>query len=163
MLKSYDPKVSIPKICFSLISGLKNPSRVQTDFVLNNNEKFILRRKMQCRGMSSFPAAGDNPKLPPSHRHCYQYLNGGQLRLSDLHNDDSRCRTWMYICSFSHSVNVQRRSLFHLMLHCCYRTLGGAECELFCQLWRGAVTLVQCSSGTHQIWLIWCLILMIIM
>jgi len=28
-----------------------------------------------------------------SHRHCYQYLNGAKLRLSDLHNDDSRCRT----------------------------------------------------------------------
>jgi len=27
--------------------------------------------------------AGDNPKLPSSHRHCYQYLNGAKLRLSD--------------------------------------------------------------------------------
>jgi len=30
-----------------------------------------------CRGISS----------------CYQYLNDAKLRLSDLHNDDSRCRT----------------------------------------------------------------------
>jgi len=42
-----------------------------------------------CRGMLQ----RDNPKLPSSHRHCYQYLNGAKLRLSDLHNDDSRCKT----------------------------------------------------------------------
>jgi len=45
-----------------------------------------------CRGISSC-WAGDNAQLPSSHLHCYQYLNGAKLRLSDLHNDDSRCRT----------------------------------------------------------------------
>jgi len=86
----------------------------------NNNEKFILRRKMQkqtqrrrslhigkthdkhleacCRGISSC-LAGDNPKLPSSHRHCYEYLNGAKLRLSDLHNDDSRY--WTARCSLT--------------------------------------------------------------
>jgi len=29
-----------------------------------------------------------------SRRHCYQYLNGAKLRLSDLHNDDSYIDTW---------------------------------------------------------------------
>jgi len=45
-----------------------------------------------CRGISSCQA-GDNPKIPSSHPHCYQYLHGAKLCLSDLHNDDSRCRT----------------------------------------------------------------------
>ena len=42
----------------------------------------------------AFPLAmqGDNPKQPSSHRHCYQYLNGAKLRLSDPPNDDSRGR-----------------------------------------------------------------------
>jgi len=38
----------------------------------------------------------DNPKLPSSNRNCYQYFNGAKLCLSDLHNDDSRCRTARY-------------------------------------------------------------------
>ena len=41
-----------------------------------------------CRGISSCQA-GDNPKQQSSHRHCYQYLNGANLGLSDLPNDDS--------------------------------------------------------------------------
>ena len=79
----------------------------------NNNEKFILRLKMLkqtqghkslhfgrahdynleacCRGISSCKA-GDNPKQPSSHRHCYQNLNGAKLRFSDLPNDDSSGR-----------------------------------------------------------------------
>ena len=44
-----------------------------------------------CTGISSC-YAGDNPKQPSSHRHCYQYLNGAKQRLSDLANDDSRGR-----------------------------------------------------------------------
>jgi len=47
-----------------------------------------------CRGISACQA-GDNPKLSSSHWHCCQYLNSAKvkLRLTDLHNDDSRCRT----------------------------------------------------------------------
>jgi len=45
-----------------------------------------------CRGISSC-WSGDNPKLPSSHQHCYQYLNGAKVRLFDLHSDDSWCRT----------------------------------------------------------------------
>jgi len=45
-----------------------------------------------CRGISSC-WAGDNLKHPSSHRHCYQYLNGAKLCLSDLNNDDSRYST----------------------------------------------------------------------
>jgi len=37
-----------------------------------------------CRGISSC-YAGYNPKIPWTHWHCYQYLNGAKLRLSVLH------------------------------------------------------------------------------
>jgi len=103
-------------------------SKFKTDNNNNNNEKFILRRKMQkqtqmtrslhigkthdqhleacCRGISSCKA-GDNPKLPLSHLHCYQYLNGAKLLLSNLHNDDSRCMTgWCSLTSYPGQVQL---------------------------------------------------------
>ena len=45
-----------------------------------------------CRGIFSC-RAGDNSKQPSRHWHCYRYLDGAKLRLSDLPNDDSRGRT----------------------------------------------------------------------
>ena len=39
-----------------------------------------------CRGIS-LCWAGDNPKQPSSHRHCYQYQNGSKQRFSNLLND----------------------------------------------------------------------------
>jgi len=55
--------------------------------------------------------------LPSSHRHCYQYLNGAKLRLSDLHNYDSRCR-----CSLS-SYPGPRPTIYTIHIKLCVQQL----------------------------------------
>jgi len=83
---------------------------LKIQFYYNNNENCILRRKVQKQTQrrrslyigilshvaEAFPFARQGTILN-SHRvigiNCYQYLNGAKLCLSDLHNDDSRCRT----------------------------------------------------------------------
>jgi len=41
----------------------------------------------------AFPTARQGTiKLSSSHQYCYKYLNGAKLRLSDLHNDDSKAQ-----------------------------------------------------------------------
>jgi len=58
-------------------------------------------------------------KLPSSHRHCYQYLNGAKLRTSNMQNDDSIVglpdvlRTILYL---QYKV-VPTQSAMRIMLH----------------------------------------------
>ena len=59
---------------------------------LHFGRRHDLNLEICCRGIF-FCKAGDNPKQPSSHRHCYRHLNGAKLRLSDLSNDDSRGTT----------------------------------------------------------------------
>jgi len=86
----------------------------------------------------AFPSAwqGTVLKLPSSHRHCCQYLNGATLRLNDLHKDDSRCRTagysltsyprtnlgvswfWAHV-DISKSTPRNRCGFFTICLHIC--------------------------------------------
>ena len=56
-----------------------------------------------CKGISSC-YAGNNLIQSSSHRHCYQYLIGAKLRLSDLPNDNSRGR--IGVCRLTSRIYV---------------------------------------------------------
>jgi len=96
-------------ISMRYILRCKKPKQTQRHRSLHIGKTQDQHLEACCRGISSC-WAGENPKLPSSHRHCCQYLNGAKLCLSDLHNDDSRFR------SAGCSLTAYPRLNFHFSL-----------------------------------------------